>query len=69
MAQELRKGSSTQGRLGGWEGGVSCKREASCKVKETLKAKGRDEATDAGKLSRAAKIPNGISPTNLTFTL
>lgn len=34
--------------------------EASYKVKETLKATGWGEATDAGKLYRAAKTPNGI---------
>lgn len=53
------------GGLGGW--GFP-KRQVSCKVRETLKASGW-VTTDAGKLSRAATTPNGMSPTNVTLTL
>ena len=62
------KGFQHSGLAGGWGWGVDSKRQASCKVKETLKVTGW-EATDAGKLSRAAKMPNGVVPTNLTFAL
>lgn len=48
------------GPIWGWKDGESSKREASYKVKEILKATGWDEATDAGKLYRAAKTPNSI---------